>query len=149
MLFVNLAFLLCFCSSILQQNCFGLFVSGFWFDVIISPSTSWQNFLSLFWNVLFCLYCFTPSGDLLNIHSSAKIFWFTSLGWIVTFFLLFRFCVFIPTYCRVYFSFLDTSVYSCSLILRLSSLTSHPSFVFLIMFLKCTPILSQISFAPA
>ena len=41
---------------------------------VLSPSTRWYNFLSLFWQVLFCLYCLVLSRYLLNFPCFATIF---------------------------------------------------------------------------
>ena len=44
------------------------------FVPVQSPPTKW-NFLSLFWKVLFCLYCLTLSQYLLSLPFSANIFY--------------------------------------------------------------------------
>ena len=59
----------------------------------------WKNFLSLFLNVLFCLYCLTLSQSLLNLHSFFCTFWFIASSCIICFdflFSYFSFCEF-PT----------------------------------------------------
>ena len=46
------------------------------------------EFFSLFWNVLFCLYCFTLCRYLFNISSFVTTFWFISASCTVIFLVL-------------------------------------------------------------
>ena len=50
----------------------------------ISPNLL-VEFLLLFWNVMFCLYCFTHSRYLFNVPSFTSNFWLISSSWIVCF----------------------------------------------------------------
>ena len=70
---------------ILFQNRSVSLASSYWYVIVSSPPTCWQNFLSLFWNVLFCLYCFTLCWYLFNLPSFANTFWFISSNCIVIF----------------------------------------------------------------
>ena len=98
MLFIHSAFLLFFLGChILLKNCFASFASGYWHVFVPFPFTCWKNFLSLFWNVLFCLYCFSLSRYFSDLPSFASTFWFISSSCIVIFLvLLFFFC---PMFC--------------------------------------------------
>ena len=62
--------------SISCSKTFVSFVSGCWFVVVHSPSTCWYNFLSLFWNDLFCLYCLTLYRSDLCFPSLIFIYFF-------------------------------------------------------------------------
>ena len=77
MFFLHSAFLLWFLRShILFQNLFAFL--GSWYLFAHPPLTSWLNFLSLFWNVLFCLYCLVLYWYLFSLPSLASTFWFIS-----------------------------------------------------------------------
>ena len=114
-LFIHSVFSLCFLGChILVQNCSVSIASSYWYVFVSSPT--WQNFLSLFWNVLFCLYCFTLCQYLFNLPSFASTFWFISSSCIVIFFvLLLSFCLymfqclsFILSFWSVFLDFLST-----------------------------------------
>ena len=64
------------------QHCSVSFASGCWFVFVYSPVCR-LNFLWLFWNVLFYLYCLTLSRYLLRFPSFANIFWSISSGSVV------------------------------------------------------------------
>ena len=86
MLLIHLVFLSCSLDChILLQNCSASLASSCWYAFVSSPSSCWLNFLSLFRNVLFCLYCFTLSWYLFNLPSFASSFWFISSSCIVIF----------------------------------------------------------------
>ena len=72
MSFILSAILLCsFFSHILLNNCFASLISSCWFVLVnSSPPTCWKNFRSLFWKVLFCLYCLTLFRHLLRLPFS-------------------------------------------------------------------------------
>ena len=53
--------------------------------VFVSSPTCWENFFSLFWNVLFCLYCFTLCRYLFNLLSFSNTLWFISSSCFVIF----------------------------------------------------------------
>ena len=84
---------------------------------------------SLFWNVLFCLHCFTLYRYLFNLPSFASIFWFISLSFIVIFLmLLFPFCL--KRFLRFFVCFI---IFACCqrFLICLSSRISHPGFEFM------------------
>ena len=68
---------------ILLRNCFIYYVSIKRIVFVHTPPTCMQNFLSLFWNVLFSFYCFILSRYLINFLSFAYIFWFISSSCVV------------------------------------------------------------------
>ena len=85
-LFIHSSFLLCFFGChILVQNRSVSFASSCWYVFVSSPPSWWENFLSLFWNVLFCLYCFTLCRYLFNLPSFASAFYFISSSCVVIF----------------------------------------------------------------
>ena len=101
------------------------FASGCWFVRVPYPPTCWQNSLSLFWNVLFCLHCLTLSEYLLTLSYFANIFWFISSCWIVR--LVFCFVlVFSSQHIFAWFFFCSPFAYCHSFFSYLSSLISHP-----------------------
>ena len=80
-LFIDSAFSLwSLCSHILLQNLFATLISRCWCIFINYPSTCWKNFVSLIWNVLFCLYCLALSLYLFSLPSFVSNFWFISLS---------------------------------------------------------------------
>ena len=86
MLFIHSTFLLCSLGChILLKNCFASFSSGCWYVFEPSPPTCRKNFISLFWNVRFCLYCFTLIRYLFNLPSFTSTFWFISSSCTVIF----------------------------------------------------------------
>ena len=85
--FIHSAFSLCFFGChIFVQNCSVSLASGCWYVFVSCPPNCWQNFLSLFWNVLFCLYCFTLCRYLFSLPSFARTFWYISSSCTVFFF---------------------------------------------------------------
>ena len=60
------------------------------------------RFLSLFWYILFCLYCFILSRCLFNLPSFASTFWFISWSCIVLLFFLVLLLLFVPTCSSVF-----------------------------------------------
>ena len=75
------------------------FASDFWIPLELSPPSCWQNFLLLFWNVLFSLTLFQY---LLSLSSFDNIFWFISSSCVVRFVAL-LFCSFLhKIYRRVF-----------------------------------------------
>ena len=59
---------------------------------ILQPQLTRQRFFSLFWNVLFCLYCFIQSRYLFSLPSFARNFWFiSSISFVLIVVLLFSF----------------------------------------------------------
>ena len=86
MFFIHSAFSLCFFGShILAQNRSVSFASSRLHVFVSFPPNCWLNFLSLFWKVLFCLYCFTLCRYRFNLFSLASTFWFISSSCTVTF----------------------------------------------------------------
>ena len=85
-LFIHSAFSLCFFSCyIFVQNRSVYFASGCWYVFVSLPPNCWSNFLSLFWKVLFCLYCFTLCRYVFNLPSFASTFCFISSSCTVIF----------------------------------------------------------------
>ena len=82
--YVNAAFCYVLSVSIFYSIFFASFASGYWFALVHS-SQSLSNFLSLFWNVLFCLYCSTLSRYLLSLLSFVNIFPIISSSCIIRF----------------------------------------------------------------
>ena len=77
-LLIHSAFLLCSLDChILVQNYSVSLASGCRYIFVSSLPTYWLNFLSLFWNVLFCLL-FYPESICFNLPSFASTFWFIS-----------------------------------------------------------------------
>ena len=131
MLFVLSAFLLwsirCY---IWLQNCFASFASSYWQIFTHSPPT----FLSLFWNVLFCLICLILSPYLLSLPSFASTFWFISSSCIVC-----SSCVTLLISSQHILSFfLCLCIFYCChrFLICVSSLISHPSLEFLFLFFR-------------
>ena len=121
--FIHSAFLLCsFLLHILLQNCFASFATDCWFVFAHSPPTWWQNFLPLFWKVLFCLYCLTQSWYLLNLSSFTNIFWFIFSSCIVRHVCTSLLGVFSFPLVTVYFNFLSSFACCCSYFICPSSL---------------------------
>ena len=143
MLLIHSAFHLWFFSShILLRNCLYSFISGYWFVLMYSPPACWENFLSLFWNVLFYLFCLTLSPFLWSFPSFANIFWFISSNLIVRldcYFVL----VFWSQYILACFFFHSTFACCRSFFTSPSSLISNQGFVFLFGFIRGLPILSK------
>ena len=79
----------------LFRNCFA---SVAWFFVLVhSPLSNWKNFLSLFWNVRFWLYCLTLLRYLSSLPPFTKEFWFIiSITFLEVIFYLLLFLI--PTY---------------------------------------------------
>ena len=83
-LLIHSAFLLCFLRShILPTNCHVFLSSGCWNVFMHSPPTRRKIFLFLFWNVLFCLYCFILTSYLFNLSSFANTFWSSQTNYIL------------------------------------------------------------------
>ena len=86
---------------------------------------------SLFWNILFWLYCLTLSRYLLSLPSFVNIFWFISSGcitWLICRLIL----MFSFQYTLACFPFPRChSFFTCP-----SSLISHPGFVFVFGFFR-------------
>ena len=146
MLFIHSAFSLCFFGShILAQNRSVSFASGCWYVFVSLSPSCWSNFLSLFWKVLFCLYCFTLSRYLFNLPSLASTFWFISSSFTVIF--PHVACSFFPRlFHRLSSSFglVFAFFFICD-----SSLNSHPGFCCFYVLFEGIPIFSQTIFAPA
>ena len=107
-----------------------------------------SRIFSLFWNVFFCLYRFILSRYLFSLSSFASTFWFISSSCIVYFacYVAFLFSSkHIPAF------FLCLIIFTCCrrFLFCVSSLISHPDFVFLFMFFWETPILLQTNFVSA
>ena len=68
-----------------SQNCSVSLASSCWYVFVSCPPNCWCNFLSLFWNVLFCLYCFTFCRYLFSLPSFTWTFWFISSSCTVIF----------------------------------------------------------------
>ena len=66
-------------------NCFVSLSSGCWYVFVHYLRTSWLNFLSICWNVLFCLYGLILSWYIFSLPSFISTFWFISLRYIVCF----------------------------------------------------------------
>ena len=90
-----------------------------YFVLVYYPTSCWYSFLSLFWNVLFYLYCSTLSQYLLNLFPFASIFWFISSCCAVCgcLFTVFSFHLVLR-----YFTLLSSFVCCCSLCVLLASL---------------------------
>ena len=91
-----LLILLTFCLSIRPFLCIFnpksfFFLSGYWYDFVSSPPSCSSNFLSLFWKVLICLYCFTFCRYLFSLSSFVSAFWCISLRCTVIFCVAFSF----------------------------------------------------------
>ena len=99
-LLIHLAFPLCLFGwcHIFFKNCFVSFASSCWYVFVSSSTSCWKNFLSLFWNIRFCLYNLTLCRYLFNLPSFASTFWFTSSSYTVIFsrFALFFLFQYIP-----------------------------------------------------
>ena len=123
-LFIPSVFLLfSFCFFIFVQNCFASFASS-----CVGPCAFFreQNFLSLFLHFLFCLYCMTPSWNLLSLPSFDSIFWFISSSLI--FKLICRFIlVFSSHHILAFYLFLNTLVCHCLFSCSLSNLPVRSS----------------------
>ena len=73
--FIHSAFSLCLfgCHMFVQNRSVSL-ASGCWYVFVSCPPNCWWNFISLFCNVLFCLYCFTLFRYLFSLPSFARTF---------------------------------------------------------------------------
>ena len=131
-------------SSSVQITTWLLLVSGCWVASPIFPLIVGRIFFSLFWNVLFCLYCFVFTRYLFSLPTFASIFWLVFSSFIFRtsfrdfsdsfeYLLMFRFSIL--ACCR-------------SLLICDSSLSSFPGFDILSMVFKRTPIFSHTYFAP-
>ena len=148
------------CYFSIQPFCYVLYIPIFYIKIallfcirlFVCPRAFSTNllveFLFVFWNGLFCLYCLTLYPYHLCLSSFANIFWFISSSCIVrsvcNFVLVFSF-----QHILVCFSFFSTFAYCWNFFTCPYSLISHPGFVFLFRVLQGTPILSQTYFAPA
>ena len=138
MLFIHSTFLLCSLGChILLQNCSVSLASG----CCISPNLLVEFFM-LFWNVLFCLYCFTLCRYLFNLSSFASIFWFISSSCIIIFSCVVFFFLF--QHVSAFFLFVCFRI----LFICVSNRISHSGFDFLFVLFRGTPIFSQTDFAP-
>ena len=85
------------CLSI-RFFCYVLFLAIFYFKIVLFPRHpvvgmfscnlplfASRIFFSLFWDVLFCQYCFILFWNLFSLPSFARNFWFISPSWIVCF----------------------------------------------------------------
>ena len=97
---------------------------------------------SLFWNVIFCLYCLILSRYHFSLLSFATASWCISR--VIFFFKLCSFYLFIPTYSSIF-----PRSYDFFVVDFLFSLISHPDFEFLFLFFRERLILSQTNFTPA
>ena len=104
----------------------------------------WKNFLSLFWNALFCQYCLILCWYLFNLPPFASTLWFISSSFIVS-----SYCVafrFTSQYILAFF--LWCTIFTClRFLIPVFSLISHPSFEFLLELFRETLIFLQINFA--
>ena len=131
------------CYNFVQNRSVSV-ASSCWYIFVSSPPSCWQNFLSLFWNVLFCLYCFTHCRYL---PSFASTFWFILSCTVI--------------FSRVAFSFLFLHIpasFFCFIILAcfrrfffvyVSSRISRPGFDSFFVLFEGIPLFSPTNFAPA
>ena len=103
-------------------------------------------FFSLFWNVLFCLYCFTLCRSLINLTSFARTFCFFSSSCTVIFFRV-VFCI-LFLHIPGYFCF---TIFACfrKFFIWISCRISHPGFDCFFVLFEGTPIFSHTNFALA
>ena len=102
------------------------------------------NFLTVFWNILFYLYCLVLSRYLFSLPSFASTFWLISLS-----------CIFHSS-CHAssasseYIFFLYFSIFTCcrSFLICDFNLSSHTGFDFLFVVSKGTSIFSKTNLAP-
>ena len=141
----------------IQFFCYDLSVPIFCFKIVLlpsnsvafvySPPTCQKNFLSLFWNVLFCLYWLVLSWYLFSLPSLANTFWFITsvciFGSNCVAFLLSSYHI------LMFFFYLSIFAYCRRFLICVSNLISHQGFDFLFVFSRVTPIFSQTDFAPA
>ena len=126
-LFIHLAFSLCFLVTILVQNRWVSFASCCWY-VFVFPPSFWKNFLSLFWNILFCLYCLNLCRYLFNLSSFIRTIQFISWSYIIFSCIAFSFlylhfpasfiCSIILAYFRRYFICVSNRIYGFDFFLR-------------------------------
>ena len=90
-------------SHILLQNSFVSSSSVWWYVFVQSPPTPLLagRFFPVFWNVLFCLYCYIWSRYLFSLPSFNSNFWLISPCCIVCFTCV-AFFFFVPTCSRYY-----------------------------------------------
>ena len=146
-LFIHSAFSLClFGCHIFVQNHWVSFAFGCWYILCSSPPNYWYNFLSLFWNVLFYLYCFTLCRYLFNLPSFASSFWFIFSSFIVSFSCV----VFSFLFLIIPASFFCFIIFACfrRFFIWVSSRNSHPDFDFSFVLFEGILIFSQTNFAP-
>ena len=85
-LLIHSAFLLCSLRSyIFLQNCFVSLSSSWWYAFVQSAPYFLVELFSLFWNILFYLYCLILSRYLFSLPSFVSTFWFISSSCIVCF----------------------------------------------------------------
>ena len=134
-------------SHILLQHFFPSLVSGCWYVFALSHPTCRENLLSLFWNVLFWMYCLMLSQHLFTFPSFASTFWLIASSFIFCFncvaflsiskhILMFCSCLCIFARCR-------------RLIICVSNLISHPGFDFLFEFFGVALIFPHTYFSVA
>ena len=91
------------------------------------------EFLSLFWNALFCLYCFILSQYFLSLPSLTRTFGLIPSSWIVCFY-----CIALFIFCsNIFLLFCSLSIFSSlRFLICISSLMSQPGFEFLFVLLS-------------
>ena len=135
------SFLLCpFCFYSLLRKCFVSFAHVCSFFFVFSPPIYGPNFLSLFWNVLFCFYYWLPVPVFYGSPFLHQYF----LG----LFLHVVFSVFSDIVSSQSFHFLSTFACARSFFICSSSLISHPVFVILLEVFRGISILSLTNFVP-
>ena len=118
-----------FCSKIVLFPCHTV-VGMCW---CIHSLLSDRIFLSLFWNILLCLYCFILSRYLFSLPSFANTFWL--FPQVVPFVLLVKFIFFFSSQVVSAFSLYFTFFACCRFPISVSGRISHPGFEFLFVFI--------------
>ena len=149
-LFIHSAFSLCFFffgCHISVQNCSIYFASGCWYLFVPSPPNCWLHFLSLFWNVLFCLYCFTLCRYLFN-HPFFRQYFLVYFLKLYCYFYSVAFSFLFPHIPASFICFLILACF-CRFFICFSSRNFHPGFDFSFELFEGIPIFSQTDFALA
>ena len=126
-------------SHILLQNYFVSFESSCSF-VLVFSSLTWNNFLSLFRMIRFCLYYLTFSRNLMSFPSIANIFSFISSSCLSDLSAVVFFGHFILLCALVYVPFFNTFGCFNSFFICHSNLILLPAFWFLFYFFIGIPI---------
>ena len=110
----------------------------------ILPLFAGRFFFSLFWNVVFCLYCLILFRYLFSLSAYTSNFWFISSCYIVWYNSCVCFFFFLSQHIPAFlFSLIIFAC--CRFRISVSSLIPHPRFEFLFVFFRGTQISSQIS----